>query len=187
MPWHHFVVLTIEVLEPLLARTPAAFDALLRGLPEAWTVRNEGETTWTAFDVIGHLIQTERTAWMPRVKCLLDFGTARAFDPVDRFAQLRDQRGRPLTQLLDDFARLREESLGELRALNLQPADLERRGLHPALGEVTLAEVLAAWTGHDLTHLHQISRIMAHQCRHAVGPWSRFLGVLQCSGHSAPA
>lgn len=175
----------MEMTESLLARTPAALDALLRDLPGAWTLRNEGENTWTAFDVVGHLIHTERTAWMPRVKCLLDFGTTRAFDPVDRFAQLRDNRGRPLAQLLDDFARRRSESLAALRALNLQPADLDRRGLHPALGEVTLAHVLAAWTAHDLTHLHQISRIMAHPCRDAVGPWSRFLGVLQCGGHSA--
>jgi hypothetical protein len=171
----------------LLARTPAALDALLRDLSDAWTLRNEGENTWTVFDVLGHLIHTERTAWMPRVKCLLDFGATRAFDPVDRFAQLHDNRDRTLAQLLDDFARLRSESLAELRSLNLPPADLDRRGLHPALGEVTLAQVLAAWTGHDLTHLHQISRIMAHQCRGAVGPWSRFLGVLQCGGHSAPA
>ncbi len=177
----------MELTEQLLARTPAVLDALLRGLPDAWTLRSEGENTWTAFDVIGHLIHTERTAWMPRVRCLLDFGTASAFDPVDRFAQLRDNRGRPLGQLLDDFGRLRSESLAELHALNLQPVDLVRRGLHPTLGEVTLAQVLAAWAGHDLTHLHQISRILAHQCRDAVGPWSRFLGVLQCGGHSAPA
>jgi hypothetical protein len=185
--WQHSVVLTIELSEQLLARTPAALDALLRDLPDAWTLRNEGENTWTAFDVVGHLIQTERTAWMPRVRCLLEFGTARAFDPVDRLAQLRDNRGKPLAQLLDDFTRLRSESLAELRALNLQRAGLDRLGLHPALGEVTLAQVLAAWTTHDLTHLHQISRILAHQCRDAVGPWSRFLGVLQCGGHSASA
>jgi hypothetical protein len=180
-------VLTTELTEALLARTPAALDALLRDLPGAWTLRNEGENTWTAFDVVGHLIHTERTDWMPRVKSVLQFGAARAFDPVDRFAQLRDNRGKPLAELLDDFARLRAESLTQLRALNLQPADFARRGLHPALGEVTLAQVLAAWTTHDLTHLHQISRILAHQCRNAVGPWSKFLGVLQCSGHSAAA
>lgn len=177
----------MESTTALVARTPPTLDALLRDLPGAWTLRNEGEHTWTAFDVVGHLIHTERTAWMPRVRCLLDFGTTRAFDAVDRFAQLRDNRGRLLAELLDDFTRLRSQSLDELRALNLQATDLDRRGRHPALGEVTLAQVLAAWTGHDLTHLHQISRILAHQCRDAVGPWSRFLGVLQCGGHSAPA
>jgi hypothetical protein len=87
---------------------------------------------------------------------------------------------------LDDFARLRTENLAALRALNLQPGDLTRRARHPALGVVTLSELLATWVVHDLTHMHQLSRVMAHQYRDAVGPWSAYLGVLQCNGHSAP-
>ncbi len=169
----------------LLANTPAALNSLLRDLPEAWTCCHEGENTWSAFDVVGHLIHTERTAWMPRVKSVLQFGATRAFNPVDRFAQIEENRGKSLPQLLDKFARLRSESLAELRAMNLQPEDFDRRGLHPALGEVTLSQALAAWTVHDLTHLHQISRIMAHQYRDDVGPWSAFLGVLKCAGHSS--
>lgn len=168
----------------LLARTPAALNALLRDLPDAWTLRNEGGDTWNAFDVIGHLIHTERTDWMPRAKIVLQFGESKPFDPVNRLAQVQESRGKSLPQLLDEFARLRSESLAELRALNLQPGDLERRGNHPALGSVTLSHLLAAWTVHDLTHLHQISRIMAHQYLDAVGPWDRFLGVLHCEGHS---
>lgn len=170
----------------LLANTPAALNALLRGLPDCWTQTNEGDNTWSAFDVIGHLIHTERTDWLPRAKMILQFGGSRPFDPVDRLAQQRESRGKSLAALLDEFARLRSESLAELRALNLQPEDFARPGLHPALGTVTLSHLLAAWTVHDLTHLHQISRIMAHQYHDAAGPWSRFLGVLHCDGHSAP-
>lgn len=170
----------------LLTHTPAALDALLRDLPEAWTLRNEGENTWSAFDVVGHLIHAERTDWMPRAKRILQFGETKAFDPFDRLAQVRESQGKSLGQLLDEFARLRSENLSELRALNLRPEHLELRGLHPALGAVTLSELLATWAVHDLTHLHQISRIMAHQYREAVGPFSEYLGVLKCGGHSAP-
>ena len=170
----------------LLARTPAALDALLRDLPETWTLRNEGENTWSAFDIVGHLIHGDRTDWMPRARVILQFGETRAFEPFDRWGQARASEGKSLGQLLDEFERLRRESLGELRALNLQPEDLERRGRHPALGVVTLSELLATWAAHDLTHLHQISRVMAHQYRDAVGPWSAYLGVMQCAGHSAP-
>jgi hypothetical protein len=169
----------------LLARTPAAINALLRDLPEAWTSQNEGENTWSAFDVVGHLINSERTNWMPRAKMLLQFGDTQAFEPFDRFSQVRQSEGKSLGELLDEFARLRAENLSELRAMNLAQRDLERRGRHPALGVVTLSELLASWAAHDLTHLHQVSRIMAHQYREAVGPWSRFLGVLQCAGHSS--
>jgi DinB superfamily len=170
----------------LLTRTPATLNALLRGLPDVWTHSNEGKDTWSAFDIVGHLNVAERADWMPRVRTILEHGETRPFEPFDRLAQKKESEGKSLEQLLDDFDRLRSESLSALQALNLQSADLARRGTHPALGVVTLSELLATWAVHDLTHLHQLSRVMAHQYRDAVGPWSGFLGVLKCSGHSAP-
>jgi DinB family protein len=169
----------------VLTRTPATLDALLRGLPESWVRSNEGKDTWSAFDIVGHLIVGERTDWMPRARIILKSGEARPFDPFDRFAQLKESQNKSLEQLLDDFTHLRRENLAALRALNLQPEDFSRRGTHPALGVVTLSQLLATWAVHDLTHVHQLSRVMAHQYRDAVGPWSAYLGVLQCSGHSS--
>src|SRR5262245_21574952 len=133
----------------LLARTPAVLDALLRDLPDAWTLRNEGEATWSAFDVVGHLIHGERTNWMPRARRLLEFGETRAFELFDRWDQVRESQGKSLGQLLDEFARLRSDNLRELRALNLKPDDLDKRGRHPAFGVVTLSELLATWAAHD--------------------------------------
>jgi len=176
----------LENTRSLLARTPAALNALLRDLPEAWTFQSEGENTWSPFEIVGHLIHGERTDWVPRLRMILRFGDTQAFEPFDRWAQVRESQGKSLAQLLDEFARLRSENLEELRALNLQPADLERRGRHPAFGVVTLSQLLATWAAHDLTHLHQISRVMAHQYRQAVGPWSAYLGVLHCTGHGSP-
>ena len=140
----------------------------------------------SAFDVVGHLIHGERTNWMPRVRMILQFGEARAFERFDRWGHVQESAGKSLGQLLDEFARVRTESLGELRSLNLRPGDLARRGRHPAFGAVTLSQLVATWAAHDLTHLHQLSRIMAHQYREAVGPWTAYLGVMQCAGHSAP-
>ena len=170
----------------LLERTPAVLDTLVRDLPDVWTERNDGEGTWSVFDIVGHLIHGERTDWVPRLKMILEFGETRAFEPFDRLAQQRDREATSLSARLDLFARLRRESLAEARALNLQPTDLQRRGRHPALGVVTLEQLISTWVIHDLTHLHQISRVMAHQYRDAVGPWSAYLGVLHCNGHSAP-
>jgi len=169
----------------LLTRTPAALNALLRDLPEAWTAGNEGNNTWSAVDVLGHLIHGERTDWLPRAKMVLEFGDTQTFEPFDRLGHVHESQGKSLAQLLDEFARLRSENLEALRALNLRQEDLERCGRHPSFGAVTLSELLATWAAHDLTHLHQLSRIMAHQYRETVGPWSRYLGVLQCAGHSA--
>lgn len=170
----------------LLSRTPATLDALLRDQPNLWAHSNEGKDTWSAFDIVGHLVVGERTDWMPRARIILENGEARPFDPFDRLAQTRESQDKSLQQLLDEFALLRKENLTALQALNLQPQDLTRRGRHPALGTVTLSQLLATWAVHDLTHLHQLSRVMAHQYREAVGPWSAYLGVLQCTGHSAP-
>ena len=169
----------------LLSRTPAALNTLLRDLPEEWTHRNEGEDSWSAFGIVGHLIHGDRTDWIPRARMILESGETKPFEPFDRMGQIRDSEGKSLPQLLDEFTRLRAEKLGELRSLNLQPTDFARRGLHPVLGLVTLSQLLATWAAHDLTHLHQISRVMAYQYRDAVGPWEKYLGVMHCNGHSS--
>ncbi|HXA82004.1 MAG TPA: DinB family protein [Methylomirabilota bacterium] len=170
----------------LLAHTPAALNSFLRELPEEWTHRNEGGDTWNVFDVVAHLIYGEQVDWIPRARIILEFGETRAFERFDREGHRNLIQGKTLPQLLDEFALARSESLHQLRALNLRPEDFDRRGRHPALGQVKLSQHLASWVAHDLTHLHQISRIMAHQYREAVGPWSAYLGVLHCAGHSAP-
>ena len=176
---------SLENTIALLARTPAALSAFLRDLPDDWTLSNEGEKTWSAFDVVGHLIGGERTDWMARAKMILQHGESKSFVPFDRWGQERESRGKSLSQLLDEFARLRAENLAELRSWKLSAEDLARRGRHPELGTVTLSELLATWAAHDLTHLHQISRVMAYQYRDAVGPWNIYLGVMRCAGHSS--
>jgi DinB superfamily len=171
----------------LLERTPAALDALLRGLPGMWTEGNEGGNTWSATMVITHLVHCEHENWMPRAKVILQSGEAKPFAPFDRGGLARLSQGKTLEQLLEEFADARANRLQELRALRLTPEDLQRKGKHPTFGAVTLSQLLATWAAHDLTHLHQISRIMAYQYREAVGPWSKFLGVMHCAGHSEQA
>ena len=122
---------------------------------------------------------------MARARIILETGETQTFERFDRLGHILESRGKSLDQLLDEFARLRRENLAALRALNLQSEDLARRGRHPSLGVVTLSELLATWAAHDLTHLHQLSRLMAHQYRAAVGPWSVYLGVMRCAGHSS--
>jgi hypothetical protein len=169
----------------LLTRIPTALDALLRDLPDSWTRCNEGDNTWSAFDIVGHLINCERTDWLPRTKWLLQYGEAQPFPPFDRLGHVPESQGKSLPQLLDEFAKLRSDNLAELRAMNLQPDDLARRGRHPALGPLTLSDLLAAWAAHDLNHLHQLSRVMATQYREAIGPFTQYMGVMQCNAHGA--
>jgi len=176
---------TLEETLALLTRTPDVLNALLRGMPETWTKSNEGAGSWSPFDVVAHLIHAERGNWIPRARTILDHGETQAFAPFDREGNFSDSRRKTLEQLLDEFAQARAESLRQLRAMNLVPRDLEKKGKHPSLGTVTLSELFATWAAHDLTHLHQISRVMAVQYREAVGPFRKYLGVMQCAGHRA--
>jgi DinB superfamily len=176
---------SLERTIALLSRTPAALNSFLRGLPEFWIHRSEGADSWSPFDIVGHLIAGEQTDWMTRARIILQHGERQAFAAFDRLAQKEQSRGKTLERLLDQFAELRRENLAELQRMNLQASDLDRRGKHPALGSVTLAQLLATWAVHDLTHLHQLSRVMACQYRDAAGPWIAYLGVLHCNGHSS--
>jgi hypothetical protein len=146
----------MEEAVAILARTPPTLDALLRGLPDGWIAADEGTDTWSPFDVVGHLIHGERTDWIPRARIILENGEARAFDSFDRFAQFADSEGKTLADLLDEFAALRQDNLGALAGLRLSEVDLDRRGRHPALGTVTLRQLLATWVAHDLDHVVQI-------------------------------
>lgn len=162
----------------VLQRTPSVLDALLRGLPDRLVRANEGEGTWSPFDVVGHLIHGEKTDWIPRAKIILAHGETRPFEQFDRFAQFEESNGRTLEGLLDRFADLRAQSLGELAAMNLSEADLHRRGRHPELGTVTLGQLLATWVAHDLDHVMQIARVMARPYADDVGPWRAYLRVI---------
>jgi hypothetical protein len=162
----------------ILGRTPSTLDSMLREIPEAWLVRNEGAETWSPHDVVGHLIHGEETDWIPRAKIILEHGDARAFEPFDRTAMFEKSKGKSIAELLDTFAALRKESLHELDKMQLTPELLEKRGKHPELGVVTLKQLLATWVVHDLAHVRQIVRVMAKQYGDNVGPWRAYLPIL---------
>ncbi len=162
----------------VLSRTPATLRALLQDLPPGWTSNDEGPDTWSPYDVLGHLIHGEKADWIARMTIILEQGEAATFEPFDRFAQFRESQGKSLSDLLDEFAELRARNLETLRGLDLRPEQLDLRGRHPDFGVVTLGQLLATWTVHDLGHIAQIARVMAHQYADHVGPWQAYLPVL---------
>lgn len=163
---------------PVLERTPATFRALLSGLPDAWIAADEGPDTFSPFDNVGHLIHGERTDWIPRAQIILAQGANRRFEPYDRFAQKGESEGKRLRELLDDFAALRAANLVTLRSWKLTDRELALTGEHPALGTVTLRQLLATWVAHDLGHVAQTARVMAKRYGEVVGPWREYLPVL---------
>jgi hypothetical protein len=164
----------VQVLE----RTPQTLRSMLSGIGAEWFDATEGPDTWSPYVIVGHLIHGERTDWIPRARIVLAQGESRLFAPYDRFAQLHESRGKSLASLLDEFARLRTESLSTLNGWRLTGAQLALEGEHPAFGAVSLRQLLATWVAHDLGHIAQAARVMAKQYRDAVGPWRAYLPVL---------
>lgn len=164
----------------ILSRTPGTLRGMLEGLPEPWPSDNEGGDSWSPFDVVGHLVHGEETDWIARARfCLAEEeGGPHTFEPFDRFAQIENSRGKSLVGLLDRFEALRKANLDTLRGLEIGEKELERQGIHPALGPVKLRQLLATWVAHDLGHLGQIARVLAKQYADEVGPWREYLPVL---------
>jgi len=162
---------------PILERTPAVISTLLEDLPEDWTRVDEGADTWSPREVVAHLINGERTDWIPRARIILKQGKYRRFDPFDRFAELKTQR--PLKELLEEFDHLRSQNVATLRGWNLKEKDMALTGVHPEFGAVTMRQLLATWVVHDLSHIAQITRTMARAYTRAVGPWTANFRVLQ--------
>ena len=169
---------SLEKSYEILERTPAVLKTLLAGISDEWIINNEGPETFSPYDVAGHLIYGEKTDWVPRIKQILESGNNRTFDLFDRFAQYQDSEGKSLLQLLNEFELLRTQNLTWLKSLNLSAKDLVKTGMHPALGEVTLQQLLATWVVHDLSHIAQITRVMAKQYKDEIGPWTEFFRIL---------
>lgn len=164
----------------ILERTPVVLRSLLHGLTDDWVMQNEGENSWSPYDIVGHLVHGEKTDWIARARIILSDGPQKTFTPFDRFAMFSESKGKSLNQLLDEFESLRAENLRTLGSFNITSEKLDRTAQHPSLGLVTMRNLLATWTVHDLNHLHQMTRVMAKQYKTEVGPWVEYLGVMHC-------
>jgi hypothetical protein len=163
----------------ILRRTPYVLDTLLRGLPDGWLDSNEGENTWSPYDVLGHLIHGERTDWIARLEIILLESGEKKFKPFDRFAQFEESKGKSMHELLDEFKIVREKNLQIFISKRISEKEFDRTAIHPAFGEVHLSNLLSTWVVHDLDHIFQIVRVMSHQYNTEVGPWKQYLRILR--------
>ena len=169
---------TTQDAQKILQKTSHVLRALLYGLSDDWVMNNEGPETFSPYDVLGHLIHGEKTDWVTRAKIILEFGISKPFTPWDRFAQYEESKGKNLQQLLDEFETVRNENMQWFMSLNLTEGDLDKMGMHPVLGAITLRNLLSTWVVHDLTHIAQVTRVMAKQYKEEMGPWPKFFRIL---------
>jgi hypothetical protein len=168
----------LEQAIEILSRTPVVVETLLSNLSDDWIMNNEGEETWSPYDIIGHYIEGEKNDWVTRMQIILSDKEDKTFKTFDRFAQFEDSKGKSLTQLLNEFKQLRKENLRKLQSANITETDLEKTGVHPAFENITLRQLLSTWVVHDLAHINQMSRVMAKQYTEANGPWTEYFSVI---------
>ena len=166
---------SMEILE----NTPFVISSLLNNLSDEWILFNEGENTWTAKEVVAHLIICEETDWLPRMKIILCESPNKTFVQIDMFAHFDLAKCNSLLYLIDNLKLLRASAVKEIKTFNLQEKDFQKSANHPKLGEVNLQQLIAAWVTHDLTHIAQIARILAKQNKENVGAFSTFLNILK--------
>ena len=169
---------SLEKSYEILERTPSVLKSLLIGLHDDWIMNNERSETFSPYDVVGHLIHGEKTDWRARATMILEHGISKKFVPYDRFAQYEESKGKTLQQLLNEFETIRKINMEWFRSLNLFETDLDKKGVHPELGQVTLRQLLSAWVIHDLTHIAQVTRVMAKQYKEEMGPWVEFFRIM---------
>ncbi|MEO5906757.1 MAG: DinB family protein [Saprospiraceae bacterium] len=163
----------------ILSRTPRVLREMLSGLDDKWLYADEGVGTWTPHGVIAHLIFGEQTDWIPSMQIILGDQRNKNFIPFDREGHLSLAKGRTIESLLHQFEQIRKENIDILQAADIISDDFSKTGIHPAFGEVTLSQLLAAWVVHDMTHIVQISRVIATQYVEEVGPWKEYMGVIK--------
>jgi hypothetical protein len=168
---------SLELGKQVLRNTPDVLRAMVSGLSDDWSLSDEGPGTWSPYQVVGHLAHIEEVDWIDRTRVILEHGTNTVFEPVDREAGFARLKGWTLSELVDRFASLRTSNLETLDGL-VGAGDLQRQGVHPSFGEVTIGQLLATWVVHDLAHLDHIVKTMAKQSADAVGPWREFLPII---------
>jgi DinB superfamily len=167
----------------VLTQTPDVLRSLLGRKSALWLNARRTPESFSAIDVLGHLMFAEQTDWMPRVHMILDNQNLddrdkQTFEPFDRYGFQSLIAGQSIEQLLGEFARLRMESVDDLRQLRLAEAQLSLPGRHPELGHVTLGNLLSTWVVHDLGHIAQIVKTMASEYGAEVGPWYAYTTIL---------
>lgn len=163
--------------------TPAEITTLVRASTDAIVgeIRALGDRArwrpaageWSANEVLGHLVEADRRGFVGRVRLVLDNDrpTFQRWDQPAVAAARHDDERDP-EDLVREFLAVREPDLA--LAAGLDSASLGRAGVHPAVGELTVENILHEWVHHDREHLGQIYAIARALVRPGMGNARKF-------------
>jgi len=151
---------TVETALAVLEGTPRTLRAMVYGVPEAMLLRpaDGPEGAWCVRDVLAHLLVNDPIALVRFRRITAE--EQPAIENVDEEAALAASgaRERPIAALLDEVARGRLELVTYLRALT--PEQLQRSGIHSAIGPMRSIELLHHLAYHDLNHVRQVATLL---------------------------
>jgi hypothetical protein len=165
--------LSADQVADLLAASETTVTAELNALGVEGGWRPEaGE--WSANECVGHLIESERRGFAGRIRQILAAAPdlPAELETWDPPAAARQDQLRSGLELATEFAALRADGVGLVRGL--RPADLERIGRHPDVGELRVAELLGEWVHHDRNHIRQLLDVTQRRVWGQMGNARRF-------------
>lgn len=169
---------TLDKSIEILSSTPLVLEAFLNHLSSEWIHNNEGENTWSPFEILIHLINGEKTNWVPRINIILSENKEKGLESFIRMDDIHYYKEKSISELLNEFKERRNQNIDSLKAMRIGENDLNKTAIHPVFGTIKLSQLIATWTTHDLNHLAQISRVLAKQYKDEVGPWKEYLPIL---------
>lgn len=146
-------------MEELTARLSAFQPSLLmaiHGIPHDDLARPEAEQRWSILNVIAHLVDVELLTAMRARLIVVEEEPAFAPFSQERWVERLHSNAR-LELLLEQFAQLRQQNIVLIRSLT--PEELERTGIHPTAGTLSLRALILRLADHQDKHLGQIERI----------------------------
>jgi DinB superfamily len=147
--------LTSNEAAEVLRRTPAVLRELILALPERAVNYHPGPGKWCIKEVVGHLAEEDKRDFVGRIEMMLRQTEPRLkLNDQDQVAQQRQDCNRNIAELLDEFGAVRNASVRFVEQLSAQ--DLERTGVHPRIGIISVRELLHEWLYHDLNHVKQV-------------------------------
>jgi hypothetical protein len=154
-----------------LSANAEAIAALVRSASEAQARWKPAPDSWSILEVICHLYDEEREDFRQRVDFTLHRPEA-AWPPIDPpgWVTARAYNQREPRAALEAFLSERQQSLGWLAGL--RDPNWASAKAHPAGGQVTAGDVLAAWVAHDHLHLRQLNELHWQFLAQQVQPFS---------------
>jgi hypothetical protein len=154
----------------LLASGKALCDELVALPPEAasW---HPAQGEWCALEVVGHVIEAEQRGFAGRIRGLL---AGQPIESWDQEAKARERRDceRSGYELARELWRMRWANVGMVE--RLRSDDLARGAEHPAIGRLSIGDLLQEWVYHDRDHIRQLyAAVQAYHWPH-MGATQRF-------------